>query len=742
MLLAFAAIALWVTVAADRPPPGFLVAAALLVRSAPSFLTTAWQICADLLVLAAIVLLVAAAWKRRLDVVRDSVVAAALTWAVGWTAHHPSQRVALSTAVLVTMAPHLTRPVRRVGRWLVALGCLGVTVLSTVPLLGGVAGVLLGTAAAAATHLLFGSCAGRPAIDDVRRALEQVGVVARSLSPADRQPAGLFEVTGIDEHGGPLVVKVYGRDAHDSALASTLWRSLWYREPGAPLRLGRLQQVEHEAFVTLLASQSGIPTEPVVTAGATADDDAVLVLRRRGELLLHAAPSTPRPWLAPHVWAMLSRLHNSGIAHGTVDETTLLLDGDEVGLVDFGGAAVGASTGRQRQDRAQALVTLSRLDGIDAAVASAESALGAEELAEVLPYLQRPALTARQRQQVKDDHLDLDALRSAAAAAAGVEEPAVLQLRRVTIGTVLRIALPALAIFALSTAIAGLDFEGVLDELIHATWWLVIVGFLLANATRVTQAISTIGASPAPLPFGPVYALQLAMSYIQVAIPSYAARVAVSVRFFQRRGVPSGAALTAGFVDVMTTFFIEVIGITSLLMFTPATLDLELSGASNAAKRLLWLALALIAIVVLVLAAARKLRRALIDWTKRLGTEALTVLRGFRSPRRLALLLGGNLGTELCFTLALGVFARALGTTVPFADLLLIHLSVSLLAGLLPIPGGVGVAEALLTYGLIRSGMPDGPAFAAVLCYRASTFYLPPTWGFFSLRWLERNQHL
>jgi uncharacterized membrane protein YbhN (UPF0104 family) len=38
--------------------------------------------------------------------------------------------------------------------------------------------------------------------------------------------------------------------------------------------------------------------------------------------------------------------------------------------------------------------------------------------------------------------------------------------------------------------------------------------------------------------------------------------------------------------------------------------------------------------------------------------------------------------------------------------------------------------------------MPDGPAFAAVLCYRASTFYLPPTWGFFSLRWLERNQHL
>ena len=33
-------------------------------------------------------------------------------------------------------------------------------------------------------------------------------------------------------------------------------------------------------------------------------------------------------------------------------------------------------------------------------------------------------------------------------------------------------------------------------------------------------------------------------------------------------------------------------------------------------------------------------------------------------------------------------------------------------------------------------------ALAAVLLYRISTFYLPPVWGFFAMRWLQRNRFL
>ncbi len=766
LLLLAALVGLLVVSAAEYPAPGFIDVITVFLRSAPGFLDTAWQISADVLVLFALVLLVATFVRRRFDVARDLLFAVALSaagclvvgrWMQGdWPAitrslrsaqaqlWYPSPRLALPAAVIVAIAPHLTRPIRRIGRWLLTLASVGIVALGASSPLGAVAGVLVGAAAGFIVHLIVGSSAGRPSLDDVERALLKVGVHARSLAPADRQRAGVFEVMGEDVDGQGLVVKVYGRDAHDSALATTLWRTLWYRDPGSPLRIGRLQQVEHEAFVTLLAAQFGVLTEQVVTAGATVDDDAILVLRSRGTQLseIDADQDVSTTHIVEQLWAALAELHRGGIAHGQIDSTTILLDNGQLGFADFGGASVGATDGRIGADRAQALIATVLLVGGGPAVAAARDALGADRLAATLPYLQRATLTRLQRRELKDAELDMDELRELAAQAADVEAPELQQLRRITAGSVLRVVLPAVAVFALITAISGMDLDGVWDHVRTATWWLLLLGFVLAQLVRVSQSVSTLGASPKPLPFGPVYGLQLSVGYVTIAIPSYAARVAMSVRFFQRQGVPAGAALAAGALDTMTTFFIEVIGISSLLLFTPASLDLDFSGTGERATRLLIIAGVLLGVIVLAVILFAKLRRFVVDWAKRLGTESMAVIRGLRSPRRLALLIGGNIASEVLFTLALGTFALAMGSAISFADLLLIHLTVSLLAGLVPVPGGIGVSEAILTMGLIRAGMPDDAAFAAVICYRASTFYLPPIWGFFSLRWLERSRYL
>jgi uncharacterized protein (TIRG00374 family) len=122
--------------------------------------------------------------------------------------------------------------------------------------------------------------------------------------------------------------------------------------------------------------------------------------------------------------------------------------------------------------------------------------------------------------------------------------------------------------------------------------------------------------------------------------------------------------------------------------------------------------------------------------------EAVAAVRGIRSPRRFGMLLGGNLLTEVLFALALGAFARAFGFPIGLGELLLINLTVALLSGLIPVPGGIGVTEAGLTYGLVSFGMPEETAFAAVIMHRLAAFYLPPIWGFFAFRWLERNNHL
>ena len=64
------------------------------------------------------------------------------------------------------------------------------------------------------------------------------------------------------------------------------------------------------------------------------------------------------------------------------------------------------------------------------------------------------------------------------------------------------------------------------------------------------------------------------------------------------------------------------------------------------------------------------------------------------------------------------------------------------LAVLIPVPGGIGAAEASLSAALIAMGVDEPTAFAIALTQRLCTFYLPPIWGFVSLRWLSRKGYL
>ena len=160
-------------------------------------------------------------------------------------------------AVLLAARPHLSRPARRLTVWLVAFAAVSCVILEATTPSGAIAGLLIAAIGAAVVHLIFGSCEGNPSLSEVAAALAQLGVDARSLGAADRQQAGLFLVKAEDADGQPLVVKVYGRDAHDTQLLATLWRTVWYREPGSPIWVGRRQQVANEGFVTLLAAQAG-----------------------------------------------------------------------------------------------------------------------------------------------------------------------------------------------------------------------------------------------------------------------------------------------------------------------------------------------------------------------------------------------------------------------------------------------------------------------------------------------------
>lgn len=744
------------------PLPGIVRALAALLEEIPSFFDGVWQVTLDVLAVLAVVLVVLSGLRGRLTIMRDLVLAGLLALGIGavlarivtgewvglWDAlrsagpppWYPSLRAAVPSAIVITASPHLVLPLRRLGRWLVGFGALSVAMLGAATPIGATSGLLVAFVAAAVVHLVFGSSGGRPGLIEVRRALDELGVPTTGLGAADRQSAGAFDVDASGADGEPLTVRWYGRDAHDAALLSTLWRTVWYRDARAPIRLGRRQQVEHEAFMTLLAAHHGIATDSVVTAGVTSTDDALLVLHRRGPLLADAKVMDVDE--ARSLWRAIAKLHRANITHGQIDARSLARADGEIRIVGLSAAGVGPTTAQVLTDRAQTLTTTVLALGTDAALNVAVDELGRESLAAVLPYVQSPALTREQRRELRTAGIDLDELRSQASQLTGHEAPEIQRLHRITLGSLLRVLLPAFALIALISGIAGLDLDGFWDMLRDAKYWLIAAGFVATQIPRLTQAMSTLGASPVPLALGPVYALQLATSYINLAIPSTAARVALNIRFFQRQGVAPSAAVAAGALDGFSGLIVQAGLLLGLLMLTPASLDLQVGASSGSVSGMVVLIAVLAVVAVGVVLVVPKLRRFVVGWIKRLATEALHTVRGLRSWRRLSMLFGGNLATELLFANALGIFTRALGYQVGFDELLLINISVALLSGLLPIPGGIGVAEGGLTFGLVRAGMPEEVAFAAVMLYRMSSFYLPPIWGFFAMRWLERRRFL
>jgi uncharacterized membrane protein YbhN (UPF0104 family) len=755
VLLLVPALVVLALLVAAYPPSGVERALQAFLDAVPGWLDPVWDLLYDLLGLWAILLVAAALLSRRVVVAVQALASAAVAAAVGMVASRiatgdwpgasafvgddaagtfPVLLVALCAAAILAASPFLVRPLQAFGRWTLLLGAAGAALASAATPGADLAALAVAVVSATSVRLLAGTSAGLPEPDDVRADLAELGVAATRVEPAARRTAGAFVVRAEDDGGRPLHVKVYGRDAYDSQLLAKLWRTLWYQGAGPRLRLSRLQAVEHEALLTLLAAQAGVPTRTVVTAGEAGPGDALLVLRDAV-----SEPDEPDDATLALWWVGLDRLARAGIAHLRIEPATLALVDGKAGLVDFDGATLAARHEQLATDRAQLLATTAVLAGPGRALAAANGALGEDGVTALLPYLQAGVLTVPLRQALKARAIDLDGLRAAAAEAARAEAPRLVRLRRVTWWTLVQIGLLALAVWTVLAAIGNLDHGQLRDSLDGASWWWVAAGFVVAQLPRQTQAASTLGSVPARLAFRPVYVMQLATGYMNLALPSGIARMAVNIRFFQRQGIPPTTAVTAGAIDSFTSTVVQAVLLVVLLLFSSASLSLAFELPSGDSLRLAAVVAGLVVAAVAAVALVPRLRNPVVDRVRTWWPEVRGAVLGLRGSDKLGLLLGGSLATELLFATALGIFANALGYDVSLAQLLVMNVSISLLGSLVPIPGNIGVAELGLTVGLVSAGMTEEAALAAVLLYRASTFYLPPSWGFFAMRSLQRN---
>jgi glycosyltransferase 2 family protein len=716
-----------------------------------------WTMCYAAASVVSAGLLLAAIAGRRTALARDITLAAAGALGTGWVVarsvdgdapsladmlwtsgdpSYPAVRVAIVSAAVVVAGPDLTRPARRAGAAVVGLAAMASVVLGSAYPSHVLGGLGLGFGVGAAVRLTFGSSAGFPTIDRVRSALHHLGVDAIDVRVAPRQ--GVGPARYIAESGqGSLAISVYGRDARDAQIVARVWRALWYRDPGPQASYTRREQVDHEALMLLLARRrADVLVADVVGVGSASTGDVVLVTLQPDAPTLADLPADElTDGLLAQVWAAAARLRGAGIGHGRLNAASILVADGEVLVTDLAAARMHAPAAVLATDLAELLVSCSLLVGEARAVASARAGVGDEALRDALPFVQHAALSPGLRDEVRARHADVDALRLSAARAAGGEAPEVAELHRIRLRDVLLMVLTLVAAYTLLGQLADVGLDTIVDELSNAELGWVLFGLVLAQLALVTDAAATIAAVGGPLPLGPTTLLQSAVKFINLSVPSVAGKLALTVRFLQRQGVATSLAVSQGAIDSLAGFVVQAV----VLVVVVPIIDIDVDLGNADASGLVWLGIALLALGVvgaLVAAVVPSLRARV----ARPVREAVGNARELAaSPQRLTRLVLANVGSQLVYALVLGVSLRSLGAEASLAELLFVNTAVSLFSGLVPVPGGIGVAEAGLTAGLVAVGVPEQTALAAALIHRLLTFYLPPVWGYFALRWLGRH---
>ncbi|MGI9644156.1 MAG: lysylphosphatidylglycerol synthase transmembrane domain-containing protein, partial [Ilumatobacteraceae bacterium] len=439
----------------------------------------------------------------------------------------------------------------------------------------------------------------------------------------------------------------------------------------------------------------------------------------------------------------LGVLHAAGLSHGAIDGRDVWIDTDgRPALMGFSDAAINATEEQQHSDVAALLVATTLVVGVDRAIDAARRARGDDALGAMLPVLQTAALSNAARRDARHGKLKISDLRKQTAEALGTDVPPVEQLTRVTWQSVLMVVFVGFAASTLISGLAEVGFDTIADTLADARWALVLIALVLANATNYTDAISVAAVSPKPVPVGVTTVEQFAIGFVNIAVPSAAGRMATNARYFQKFGINAVTSTTTGAITGFIGFIAQTILIVITILAGKGSIDLSQLEGGGGVIRLLAAAIAIFVVAVIVVVAVPALRHWAWHKIEKPMAQIGEAFAMVRDPRTAARTLGGALGTEVLYGAGLTMCVLAVGGSVSLGEAIFINVTVSLFAGLMPVPGGVGVSEAGLSAGLTAVGVPSEVAVSAVIVYRLISYYLPPIWGYACLRWLTRHDYL
>ncbi|MGI8576959.1 MAG: lysylphosphatidylglycerol synthase domain-containing protein [Nocardioidaceae bacterium] len=649
----------------------------------------------------------------------------------------PDARVAVIAALVTAAGPYLTRLSRDTGWILVVLVAAADVFLGHNLPLDTFAGGVLGWGTGTLFHLVIGAPGRRTSEVAVRLALGRAGLNDACVTAVRRQLLRPQEYDVVTCVGDRLQMKVVRRMHRLAGPWYKLRRALASleveHEPG--LSTPR-HEVEHEAYVTLLAERAGVGTVPVLLAGEIEHGPPFLIRRYvEGRRLSTLARGAIADALLDDIWADVMALGAEHIAHHDLRAVNILVDSaGHPRIVDFTFSRVGGPSGQGAQDAAEMLVSLASVVGVKRAVSSAVRSLPRQTLQDALPYLQWLALHRRMRKQLGGGRVALTELRECLADRIGAPIPPFRSpVRPATVAILLA---GGLAVYLLLPQLSSMN--EVLQSLSRADWrWLVAAaasGLLAIPAS----ALTVLGSSRAALPIGKTVAVQVAAAFTGRTTAAGIGFYGINLVYLERLGLRRTHAVgvlvlnraVVGLISAVAT----VLGILAIGKAAPVG---QLAVPTG------WQVLGGAALLVVAVAAflwspfgRRRVWQPLVVSTRELVRELLPTLR---QPIRAAQLFGGSVVFLALSAAGLAATLAAFAPSFPVVPVFAVFVVGSTLGQLAPTPGGLGAVEGALVAGLTAIGVSSTDAVAAVLASRALTFWLPVLPGLVAFRLLQHR---
>ena len=209
------------------------------------------------------------------------------------------------------------------------------------------------------------------------------------LALGDDQTWGETRFVGRTSDGRPASVVVIGRDGADARLLSKVWRSTLYRDAGPSIAITRSAQLEHRAYMHLMAAKAGVPVSEVVIAAlrwAGGHRAARAARPRRPPLRRRSAPTRSPTTCSTARGRASTGCTRPGWPTGTWRRRTSW--SDRTGRSPCSTSPAGRPAGHPSAScatRSTCSCPPPALVGDDRALAAAMRAVGADGMAELLP---------------------------------------------------------------------------------------------------------------------------------------------------------------------------------------------------------------------------------------------------------------------------------------------------------------------------------------------------------------------